>query len=59
MKWYRLKYWLFTLRDYPAVLNRCATVEQRLYDSYRGKRPLPTKEDCKEMFRILGTGKKD
>ncbi len=53
---HRFKYWLLVFKDYPALVNRCAKIEQRLYDCYQGKRHLPTKKDCWQMYRILGTG---
>jgi len=54
----RFKYLLLTYRDYNAILNRCATVEQYLYDCSRGKRSLPTTTDCHKLMRHLGTGEK-
>lgn len=54
----RFKYLLLTYRDYNTTLNRNATVEQYLYDCSKGKRPLPTIEDCHRLMRHLGTGEK-
>ena len=57
MNWFkRLKYRVLTFRDYGQVLNRCATVEQYLLDCHHGKKPLPDKEECRELARMLGTG---
>lgn len=38
----------------PADLNRRAEVEQRLLDAYTGKRPLPTREECRDLAYRLG-----
>lgn len=47
---YRLRFW----RTYEASLNRRADVETELFEMARGKRPLPTAEDCRRMANKLG-----
>jgi len=47
---YRLRFW----RSYEASLNRRAQVEEELHKIARGKKPLPTAEDCRRMANKLG-----
>lgn len=55
MRWLiRMKYRILTFRDYGKMLNRCAAVEQILLDMYHGKKPLPDKDQCRELSRQLG-----
>jgi len=48
---YRWKQW----RDMPALLNRRASVEQRLFDAASGKNPLPDADECRRLALKLGT----
>lgn len=50
----RLKYRILTFRDYGKLLNRCATIEQRLLDVANGKRGNVPPEECREWARYLG-----
>jgi hypothetical protein len=38
----------------PIDFERRVKVEQRLLDAFTGKKPLPTKEDCRELAHTLG-----
>jgi hypothetical protein len=38
----------------PIDFDRRVKVEQRLLDAASGKRPLPTREECRELAHILG-----
>lgn len=42
------------VKDYANEINKRVPVEQRLLDSANGSKPLPNKEDCLKMARILG-----
>lgn len=39
------------------LINQSAEIEQRLLDMSAGKRPLPTKEECRFLALALGTPK--
>lgn len=48
--------WLLTyFREYPKQINRRAGIECELLDIANGKRPLPSREDCRVMALKLGT----
>lgn len=42
------------LRGLNDLINRRNKVETMLWDMWRGKRPLPTKDECREMALLLG-----
>ena len=42
------------VKEYADEINKRVPVEQRLLDSANGSKPLPNKEDCLKMARILG-----
>ena len=42
------------VKDYANEINKRVPVEQRLLDSANGSKPLPDKEECLKMARILG-----
>jgi hypothetical protein len=46
-------YALLTFRDYTKRLNRCAEVEQELFDASRGKKALTT-VDLRRLANKLG-----
>jgi hypothetical protein len=46
------------LKDHGARINRCAEVEQLMFDAARGKRPMPTKEELRSWANKLGMPKK-
>lgn len=43
------------IKDHAKRINRCAEVEQVLFDIARGKRDLPTREECRQMAIRIGT----
>lgn len=56
MKWWFIR-WIYvirTYRNYAADLNRRAEVEGVLLDAWKGKRPLPTQQQCYELAMKLG-----
>lgn len=50
----RLRYTFITLRYGSEDLNRRATVEQMLFDVASGKRPVPTRQECRQLAMYLG-----
>lgn len=36
------------------ALSRRVKVEQRLWNAYYGKEPLPTREECRDLALLLG-----
>ncbi len=42
------------VKEYEEEINKRVPVEQRLLDSANGSKPLPDKEECLKMARILG-----
>jgi hypothetical protein len=45
------------LADHAKRINRCAEVEEALLEMARGKRPLPTQEECRAMANQIGAPK--
>lgn len=50
----RIKYKISLFNSLEDILNRRAEVENELYEIARGKRELPTREDCHRMAVRLG-----
>lgn len=56
MKWlWRWWYVFITFRNYAQSLNRRAEVENVLLNVSAGKRPMLTKEECRQLALKLGT----
>jgi hypothetical protein len=50
----RMRYMWIAMSNSSQDLNRRATVEQMLFDVAAGKRPLPDREDCRQIALYLG-----
>ena len=53
----RLRMRWYNLRHQAEALNRRAEIEAILIDMSKGKRPLPTREECFALAMKLGTPK--
>jgi len=50
----RWKYVIHTHKDYAARLNRSVEVEQALLDCASGKRPVLSRDECRQLAVKLG-----
>jgi hypothetical protein len=51
----RWLYALRTIRSYASRLDRCVSVENVLFAVAAGKRPMLTRDECRELAIKLGT----
>lgn len=54
---YVVRRWIYAFRNfrnYPAELNRRASVEQQMWDCVAGRKPMPNREQLAEWARKLG-----
>lgn len=52
IKRWKAKWELF--KNFDSILNRRVHVEQALLDMAGGKRPLPSRNECRELAQKLG-----